>query len=233
MTNINFKKLGKAFLIIILYLVIVPLIISIITSLFIKENPDNNILTIINLVTYIIDVLIILFIYRKTIKQEWHKYCQNFLKYLKIALKNWGTGFLLMVIFNMIIISIVGSIAQNEEQNRELLNQLPIFSIITMALLGPILEEFAFRKGFKEAFLTKKTFLIGTALIFGLAHIIGTFNFQNIAQVLYIIPYATLGYFFAKAYYETDCIFTSITCHVLHNSLAVFLILISQFIIGA
>ena len=228
----NLKKLGKAFLIIILYLVIVPQIIGLICLPFFDlENP--TVLTILNLLVYIIDIIIIFIIYRKSIKEEWHKFTKNFKNYFSIALKNWGKGFLLMFIFNIIIINVVGKIASNESQNREILNQLPIFSAIAMVFLGPILEEFAFRKGFKDVFKSEKIFLIFTALLFGSFHVISNLDYSSIQaflssskELLYILPYASLGYYFGKAYYETDCIFTSITAHMLHNGISIFFILL-------
>ncbi len=236
MKNINFKNLRNAFLIIILYLIIVPQIVGLIFLPFVNIE-DKNILTIINLIVYIIDVIIIFIIYHKSIKEEWIRYKNNFKNYFKIALKNWLKGFLLMILFNLTIINIVGSIAVNETQNREILNQLPIFSVIAMVFLGPILEEFAFRKGFKKAFKNKTVFLIVTSLLFGLAHVIGNLDYSSMSlfigslkELLYILPYGTLGYFFGKAYYETDCIFTSITSHMFHNGLTILVIFLGMMV---
>ena len=237
MKYIDLKKLGKAFLIILLYLVIVPEIISLIIAPFIKDLNDSKFITLINLIVYIVDVIIVLIIYRKSIFKEWHKFLKNFKSYFKIAIKNWGKGFLLMVLFNILIISIVGSLASNETQNREILSQFPIFSIIAMVFLGPILEEVAFRKGFKEAFKKKELFLIFTAILFGTVHVINELDYSSwqallssSKELLFILPYATLGYFFGKAYYETDCIFTSIMAHMFHNGLSVALILLASLI---
>ena len=236
--NIDFKNLGKAFLIIFLYLFIIPELLLLICSPFLNLNlEDQNTLITINLVVYVIDIIVIFFIYRKSLKAEWQNYVKNFKSYFKIAFKNWGKGFLLMILFNLIIINVVGSLASNEAQNRELLNQLPIFSAIAMVFLGPILEEFAFRKGFKNAFKSKQLFLITTAILFGLAHVVANLDYTSIGnflnsskELLYILPYGTLGYFFGKAYYETDCIFTSITAHMLHNGLSILIILIGMFL---
>ena len=232
MKNINLKNLRNAILLIILFFLIIPQIVALIFYPFINLE-DPNTLTIINLAIYIINIIIIFIIYRKSIKEEWQKYLKNFKTYFKIALKNWGKGFLLMILFNIIIINILGSLASNETQNREILNQLPVFSFIAMVFLGPILEEFTFRKGFKNVFKNEKTFLIVTALLFGAAHIIGNLDYSSLTnfinsskELLYILSYGTLGYYFGKAYYETDCIFTSITAHMLHNGLSVAIILL-------
>ncbi len=237
MKNIDLKKLGKAFLIILLYLVIVPQIISFLVVPFIKNFDDSKFITLISIIVYIVDVIIIFIIYRKSIFKEWQNFLENFKNYFKIAFKNWGKGFLLMILLNFLIISLVGSLASNEAQNRELLSEYPVFSFIAMVFLGPILEEVAFRKGFKEAFKNKKLFLLFTAFLFGAAHVINELDYSSwqallnsSKELLFILPYATLGYFFGKAYYETDCIFTSITAHMFHNGLSVVLILLASLI---
>ena len=43
----------------------------------------------------------------------------------------------------------------------------------------------------------------------------------SLIEILYIIPYGALGFFFAKAFYETDNIFSSISVHMIHNTIAV------------
>ena len=236
MNNINLKQLGKSFLLIILFFIIIPQIIVLIFYPFIDINNATMIMNI-NILAYVISIILSFIIFRKTIIKEWINYKKNFKKYFKIAFKYWGKGFLLMIMFNLIIISINGSMAANENQNRELLNNLPIFSMICMVILGPILEEIIFRKNFKEAFKNKTYFLVFTSLIFGLAHVISNLDYSSIQaflasskELLFILPYATLGYFFGKAYYETDCIFTSIMAHMFHNGLSVALILLASLI---
>lgn len=237
MKNIYFKNFIKALLNIFLYMLVIPQLIALIIFQFIDINNLNNI-AIINILVYLINIIIIFIIHNKSIKSEWHLYLKNFKSYIKIAFKNWGKGLLLMMLLNIIVINLVGSLASNEVQNRDILQQLPIFSIFTMVFMGPILEEFLFRKNFKEAFKNKKLFLIITSLLFGLAHVISNLDYSSLQallgsskELLYILPYGSLGYFFGKAYYETDCIFTSITAHMFHNGLSIMLILLSSLLV--
>jgi len=39
-------------------------------------------------------------------------------------------------------------------------------------------------------------------------------------EILFIIPYGSLGFFFAKAYYDTNNIYTSYLAHFFHNLLS-------------
>ncbi len=237
--KVNFKKMGIAFLIIFLYLLIIPQILGIFLKPIIMNFQGNYVIaTIVNLLVYVIDLLVIIFIYRKSLFKELKDYIKNFKDYFKVALNRWGKGFILMFLANIILISVVGNMAGNEQTNREILNAMPIFSVITMVFLGPVIEEIAFRKGFREVFKSDKVFLIFTSLLFGSMHVINGLDFQSgssliqsLPQLFYIIPYSILGYFFGKAYLDTNCIFTSITSHFIHNGLSVLLILVSQMLL--
>jgi len=90
------------------------------------------------------------------------------------------------------------------------------------------MEEILFRKGFKDAFKSEICFCFFTASIFGFAHVSSVLDFtsmqtfiDSIPQLLFIIPYGGIGYFFAKAYCDTDTIFTSTITHMIHNTFAV------------
>ena len=234
MNKINFKKLGKSILIVLLYLVIIPFLVSLPIAIFLKDIDNDIYITIANLAIYVINLIIVLIIYRKSLKKDWQNFWSNKKVCFKKAFKNWILGFLAMVVINLLIISLVGDIAVNESQNREILTKLPVFSIITMVFLGPVLEELVFRKNFREAFNSDKLFMICTALIFGSMHLLASLEIINwtdiksVMQLLYIFSYSALGYFFAKAYVETDSIFTSMICHIVHNGLSVLVILLGS-----
>jgi len=197
-------------------------IFAIIGSLIFGDlyNSSNKIIaSLAELGTYIIMLLGLGFIYRKRLINDF----KNFKKdNVNVALRNWLCGLGIMIISNMLISFLVHDIAANETANRELLNEFPITSMINMILIGPLIEEITFRASFKKAFSKWYTFSIVTGLIFGLAHIAKF----DLLELLFIIPYGTLGFFFAKALYETDNIYTSYLAHVLHNSLCILMIIL-------
>ena len=189
-------------------------------EIFNKYTKSSNyfIATLSQLGSYLIPLTAFFLIYHRRLITDF----KNFKKEnIKIALKNWIIGLSVMIISNLIITTIVGNIATNESLNREILFENPLSSVISMALIGPILEEITFRASFKNAFSKWYTFATFTGLIFGLAHVA---NF-NLLEFLFVIPYGALGFFFAKAFYETDNIYTSILMHITHNTMAVLLIL--------
>ena len=182
---------------------------------------SNNIIvaTLAQLGTYIIMLLGLGIVYQKTLYEDFISFKKE---YTNIAIKNWLIGLCIMMIANIIITTFTQDIAANESANRELLTKYPISNMISMIIIGPMLEEITFRASFKKAFNKWYTFAIITGLIFGFMHIAEF----NLLEFLFIIPYGALGFFFAKAYYETDNIYTSFIAHMIHNAMCVFLILL-------
>ena len=123
-----------------------------------------------------------------------------------------------MIITNNIIYHFTLSLPLNEVENREIIKKLPIYSIISMIFIIPLIEEIVFRLSFKKSFKNKNLFLIITALIFGLFHVLFTKDY------IYIIPYTIFGYILGKIYYDTDNIFYSYFIHAFHNTLCLLLI---------
>jgi len=239
MKEINWKELNKGLLLIVFYLLVLPTTISGICQIasISLQNKTNYIL--VNGSIYFIMILLFLWIYKNTIFEELKNYFKNWKHCIKIALLNWLKALLFMMISNSIILSILGNIAKNEAANRVIIGNNPIFSIITMVIIGPFIEEMLFRKGLKNGFKKKQQFLIISSLLFGLGHVLISLDLSSIdafiaclPTLLYIIPYSGMGYFLAKSYYETDNIFTSTTAHTLHNAFVVTLVLTSQIIGG-
>lgn len=206
------------------------IILYFIVSLFCSYLFRNYILSdnifvasLFQVLTYVILLLVIGAIYHKRLIRDFKKFKKE---YVGTALKNWIIGLGAMFIANIIISSIAGGIASNEEANRTLLGNYPVSSFISMVFLGPLVEEITFRASFKSAFSKWYTFALVTALLFGSAHISSFITTKDFLELLYLIPYSTLGFFFAKAFYETDNIYTSYLAHMFHNGMCVILLLI-------
>lgn len=223
MNNIEIKVLEflKGLGTILLYFVI-----SLIVSYTLQDYyyHDNIVIaTLTQILVYAILLFVLGFVYRKRLIHDF----KNFKKeYIYVALKNWIIGLGIMFICNIIVSSFAGGIATNEEANRNLLGDYPVSSFISMVFLGPLVEEITFRASFKKAFSKWYVFAIVTALLFGAAHIQTFFVTYDYQELLYLIPYSTLGFFFAKAFYETDNIYTSYLAHMFHNGMCVTLLLL-------
>ena len=53
-------------------------------------------------------------------------------------------------------------------------------------------------------------------------------SLESLADILYIIPYSVPGCFFAYMLYKEDNVLVPITFHIIHNSLALILLIISK-----
>ena len=214
-----FKSLG----LILLYIVISTIISAFHLALDIDGKMLNNVL--LSLESLII-AIIIGFILKKQLKGQFKDFKKNYRQNLKTSFKHWWKGFLAMYITNLIIYYfILGGIAPNEEANRELLTMYPLYSVISMCLIGPFTEELLFRLSFKDSITNRKLYIAITGIIFGLMHVV--LSFTNIKDLFYIIPYSCLGFAFAAAYYDTKNIYSSTIVHMFHNSLSIALIMLS------
>ena len=180
----------------------------------------------------IIIFLVLFFIFRKKIIEDLKKFKNDYKKNLDIGFKYYFIGFLVMAASNLLITLIFGGLAANEAANREYLKMYPLYSIVAMVFIGPLVEEIVFRLGFRKAFTKWLPYALFSGLLFGSLHVYTAYAGMNFTQILknwhemlYVVPYGALGFSFAKAFYDTDNICTTMTIHVLHNAFTVFLIL--------
>ena len=206
--------------------ILVYFVVTLICSYLFQDYYYHNnfvVATIFQILVYLILFLVLALIYHKRLIHDLKEFKKE---YVFIAFKNWMIGLGAMFIANIVISSFGGGLATNEEANRNLLAMYPISSFISMVFLGPIIEEITFRASFKKAFSKWYTFAIVTSLLFGAAHIQTFFVTYDFMELLYLIPYSALGFFFAKAFYETDNIYTSYLAHLFHNGMCVILLLL-------
>ena len=223
--KINLKEIGLGFLIIFIYMFIIPELVVFLFNIFHLDLHDDFIYILASISIYILTMITLIVIYKRDFILDFQKFKEHRKEYTILAFKYWVALFIFMMLSNTIIISISGGIATNEAQNRIMISSMPFFSFISMAIFGPFIEEMLFRKGFKKAFQNDTVFCLFTSLLFGMAHIISAFTLdtisQNPLQLLFIIPYSGMGYFLAKAYAKTDTIYTSTLMHMIHNTIAV------------
>lgn len=176
------------------------------------------------LLANIIYLLLLIFIFRKEVIKGFKSIKKDYKKIFNVGLKYWALGIFLMIISNFIINYLVfgGDIATNEEMVRETILDYPLFGIISAVIVAPFTEELIFRGSLRRCFKNKYFYAITSGVIFGLMHAIS--GYSSPLDLLYIIPYGSLGYAFSMMYYETDNIYTNIFMHSLHNLLSCVLI---------
>ena len=161
-------------------------------------------------------LIILLIIYFETLEKDFNKIKGNINKLLDIGVKYWLIGLGIMMISNLLIGFLTPAQAVNEQGVQELIHSSSILSIITVGVMAPIIEELTFRKAFKDVFKNNLAFILTSGLVFGALHVVLSFN--SLWDLLYIIPYSSLGIAFAATYAKTDNIYVSIFMHMFHNT---------------
>ena len=168
--------------------------------------------------------ILLIIIYYKYLKEKIDDFTKNFTNYFAISFKYWLTGFLIMMISNIIINSYITGLGENENAVQTLISKAPYAAFAMTTLFAPFIEEMIFRKSLQDCFHHKIFYIVTSGFIFGLVHVIGA---SNPYEYLLIIPYGALGLMFAKTVYETDNIFCTIMMHMLHNGVLTLLAMVA------
>ena len=214
----------KQLLIIILYIGLTLLL----SSLFLNLLKSNN-FYIANLTYVLMDLItliVFLLIFRKTIIPSFDDFKKNKSEYFNKYFKYWLIGLMIMVISNGIISTFIG-MPSNEAGNREILMDLPIYSLLSMIIISPIIEELMTRVILKDAFKHQIFYIVLSGLIFGLLHMMAN---QSALEFFYLIPYSALGMAFAKMYYDSNNVWINIFFHSFHNFICILIIFIGWFL---
>ena len=162
--------------------------------------------------------IIFYFLYQKDLKEDFKKFKENFKKDLDISLTCWGIGLVIMAVCNIILLQVFHSGgANNENMVQQYIKSVPGIFAIEVCFLAPFSEEFVFRKTLHDVFGNTKIFIIASFLLFGIVHVYPTA--ETFVDWLYIIPYGAMGAAFATAYQKTDTVFSSMSIHLIHNTL--------------
>ncbi len=185
------------------------------------KNYTASDLAIVNTFTDLMLVLILIILYFKELKKEFKTFKNSWKLSMDTAFKYWFIGLMIMCISNIAIGLITNlNTSSNEAAVQNLVSSTPYLMLFTAGILAPIAEELTFRKGVSKIFKNKWVYATASGLIFGLLHVIGS---GNILEYLYVIPYGSLGFFFALTYYDTKSIYPSIIMHAIHNSALILL----------
>lgn len=217
--KIKIKEIIKFILIFLLYLLYSDIIIIILTKLGvnIKVLPNNLKIAIMFLINLSLMIMLFIF-YRKSIKENLKDLKFNFKSYIKDNFKYYVIGLLIMIISNIIISFFVEGNSTNETLIREYINIMPIYMIFSSCIYAPFTEEMVFRKSLRNCFNNKVLYILLSGLIFGSMHLLSA---SNLVELVFLIPYSSLGCVFAYMYYKTNNIFVPMTFHMVHNTIIV------------
>ena len=205
---------------------IVPIILTKIIGIDYKDL-SNIIKVILSFFNDLLLIGILILIYRKTFFKDFKNFFnQDLGKHILYSFKYWIVGLTIMIVSNCIISIILGNqLAANEKAVRELIDTYPIYMAFQLIIYAPITEELVFRKSIKNITSNQYIYIFLSGFIFGGMHVISSLN--SFIDLLYLIPYCSLGFTFAYLYHKTDNIFSTITAHAFHNTLALITYLIT------
>ncbi|HJJ08417.1 MAG TPA: CPBP family intramembrane metalloprotease [Bacilli bacterium] len=217
--KIKIKEIIKFILIFLLYLLYSDIIIIILTKLGvnIKVLPNNLKIAIMFLINLSLMIMLFIF-YSKSIKENLKDLKLNFKSYIKDNFKYYVIGLLIMIISNIIISFFIEGNSTNETLIREYINIMPIYMIFSSCIYAPFTEEMVFRKSLRNCFNNKVLYILLSGLIFGSMHLLSA---SNLVELVFLIPYSSLGCVFAYMYYKTNNIFVPMTFHMVHNTIIV------------
>ena len=176
---------------------------------------------IVSIIYEILILLTVIFIYLKTIVNDFIDYKQNIKYYINNYLKYWFLNLGLMMITNIIIINITNiNNSTNQEYITKLLGKYPIYTIVATILIAPLTEELIFRLNIRKIFKNNIIFIITSGLVFGALHMTVATSFK---ELLFIIPYSIPGFIFAYTLTKSKNIFVPISLHTMHNTLMILL----------
>ncbi len=226
----NTKNILKGVLALLTYFILSNCAISLLNIMHIDYSKWNeNTKYLFNIGYELIILIIIIFILKDTVYNNFKIYIKNVKEYLSKYIQYWFIALGLMYVSNFIIIFITKDIAQNEQSVRALFEANPILTFVLASLLAPLLEELVFRLSiYKIIGKYKYLFIAVSGLIFGSMHVIG--NVSVWTDLLYLIPYSIPGCVFAYTLVKSDNIFVPISLHFIHNTFALLLQVVAIFL---
>ena len=213
------KNCSIGILVILSYFLLPTLIKSVIAYLA-NGSLSEEVSVILSIIIEVLTLAVILLLFNKRIKENYIDLKKNHKKYFSKYFKFYLIGLAIMYISNAILIFVFnGGLAGNEETIRSILLVHPIYVYISAVLIAPSVEELVFRGAIKNIIPNSILYILCSGLIFGGMHLVG--NVTSIIDLLYIIPYSSLGIAFAYIYSKTDNIFVTMMIHTMHNGILI------------
>ncbi len=174
------------------------------------------------IISYILIFIASFFCFKGRLKRDFNYFKDNLKKYLHYIIKNQILMFFIYFVISFLCMYLLGN--TDSSLNQQEIENLPTYMIVISAVLfSPFVEELVFRGSIRRFINHDWLFIIISGAIFGFLHTIAEPSLIEI--IVRGIPYAWIGCYFAYMYTKTENICVPITCHLLHNSFAVMVLL--------
>ena len=156
-------------------------------------------------------------IFKEKFTNDFELFNNNFGTYFKYIMPKLGLMFLIYLPCSIICILIS---KKSNSINQSTLESLPLWFTFPLAVFwAPIVEEMVFRGVIRRFIKNNISFIIISAVSFGLLHTISEETIQNI--FIRAIPYSILGGYLAYIYTKTNNIMSNIFSHSFINLVAI------------
>lgn len=184
------------------------------------------------IITDVIEMLVLVFLFRKKLKEDVQDLKKNHENYFKTYFKYWLLALAVMMISNLIIMFITeNQTSGNEEAVRRLIIKSPIYAYFSSVIYAPFVEELIFRRSIRNVIPIDSLFIVVSGFIFGGLHIIT--GYSGPLDLLYLVPYCVPGLIFAYILTKTDNVLVSTGIHLMHNGIMVSLQLFIYLFLGS
>lgn len=200
----------------------ITLLIFYFSQWFWVDFIPNGLISIVRISFYVIMLAFSILVFWKTLKRDIKALISNFEAYIRYILPRYGIMYIVFIIVSLISILLSKTALSVNQSKVESLKLVELF--VLAVLWAPIVEELLFRGVLRRLFKNNVLFIIASAVIFGLIHVISEATLYS--AIVHALPYSVLGGFFAYLYSKTNNITNSMMCHAFHNLIATLLSLL-------
>ena len=168
----------------------------------------------------LIYVVFVLLLFKNELKEGLKDLKKNLTDKILLSVNCWLVGCLVMTLSSVLISLISGKdLSTNESLVRQSIALAPLYMLFTCTVVAPVLEEMVFRRSLQGIIKNKWVFILVSGIGFGLLHVLG--NLKSPIDLLYIVPYGSMGCAFAFLLTKTENITLPIIIHMIHNLILV------------
>lgn len=188
--------------------------------------------TYLNFVMDFIMLIIVFFIIKDEILEQWKDYFKSLKSNLIYGcLVGPATIYGLSILGGLITLAFGGNqLSENQELINIMTQSKPILMIITTVILAPILEEFVFR-GIVFGWLYEYNRYVAhivTALLFAFVHVMMAIFSGNVSEWVQIFVYLFMAFPLSYLYEKSNNIFVPISTHMINNFISIVLLILGN-----
>ena len=160
-------------------------------------------------------------VFGRRLRRDFRALCDDWRAYVRWFFPR--AGIIYLIYFGVALVSTL--LGGKQSENQIALTDLSIWFMAPMACLyAPLVEECVFRGAVRRFISHDWVYIIVSGLLFGLIHVVGEASLLD--AVVLSLPYCAIGCGAAYLYTQSGNMFTNISYHFLHNSIAVFFLIL-------